>query len=104
MGDVPHEKELHSRFAGRPFAIVGVNADETLELANKAVDENAIPWRSFRNGQGDAKGSITEEWNVRRWPTVYVIDHLGVIRHKHLRHKELDAPLERLVHAAETDN
>jgi len=104
MGDVPHEKELHSRFAGRPFAIVGINADETLELANKAVDENAIPWRSFRNGQGDAKGAITEEWNVRRWPTVYVIDHLGVIRHKHLRRKELDAPLERLVHAAETDN
>jgi thiol-disulfide isomerase/thioredoxin len=27
MGDVPHEKALVERFAGRPFVLVGVNAD-----------------------------------------------------------------------------
>ena len=104
MGDVPHEKELHSSFAGRPFAIVGINADETLESAKKAVEENAIPWRSFWNGKRDAKGSIADTWNVRSWPTVYVIDHSGVIRHKHLRRNELDGPLERLIRVAETAN
>jgi len=102
MGDVPHEKELHAKFAERPFTIIGVNADETLELAEKAVQENAIPWQSFWNGDKGANGPIANSWNVRGWPTVYVIDQTGTIRHKHLRCEELDEPLELLIREAET--
>lgn len=102
MGEVPHEKELHAKFAGRPFAIIGVNADKTLELARKAVQEHAIPWQSFWNGDKGANGPIANSWNVRGWPTVYVIDHTGTIRHKHLRGDELDEPLELLIREAET--
>ncbi len=101
MGDVPHEKELHASFAGRPFVIVGVNADKTLEAAKNAVNENTIPWRSFWNGDKDTKGSIVDDWNVQGWPTVYVLDHMGKIRFKQLRREQLDEPLEQLVKEAE---
>jgi thiol-disulfide isomerase/thioredoxin len=101
IGDIPHEKELHENFSGRPFVILGVNADKTLEAAQKAVTENAIPWQSFYNGPGDTVGSIVESWNVRSWPTVYIIDHNGTIRFKHLRRDELDEPLEQLIREAE---
>ena len=101
MGDIPHEKELHDRFAGRPFTIVGVNADETSEAARKAVTDSAIPWRSFYNGPRNTSGSIAESWNVSGWPTVYVIDHHGTIRFKHLRREELDMPLELVIREAE---
>ena len=40
--------------------------------------------------------------HVSGWPTVYVIDHNGVIRHKYLHGKRLDETLEKLVAEAET--
>lgn len=104
IADIPHEKELHDRFSGRPFTIVGVNADETPDIAKKAEADNAIPWRSFYNGPRTASGSIAESWNVKGWPTVYVLDHSGVIRFKHLRRDELDEPLELLIREAEKTN
>jgi hypothetical protein len=79
-----------------------VNADESLEAASEAVRKHAVPWRSFWNGKGGADGPIAEAWNVRGWPTVYVLDHLGVIKHKDLRREDLDEPLEKLVTAAES--
>jgi thiol-disulfide isomerase/thioredoxin len=101
IGDIPHEKVLQDKFSGRPFVILGVNADKTLEAAQKAVSDNAIPWRSFYNGPRDTVGSIVDSWNVRSWPTVYIIDHNGTIRFKHLRREELDEPLEQLIREAE---
>lgn len=101
IGDIPHEIELHAKFAGRPFAIVGVNADSTLESARVSVEQNMIPWRSFWNGVGGVVGPITTDWNVRVWPTVYVLDHEGKIRFKNLRRNELDEPIEQLVKQAE---
>lgn len=96
VGDIPHERELVERFAGRPFVVVGVNADESLEAAAEAVRKHAVPWRSFWNGKGGADGSIADAWNVRGWPTVYVLDHLGVIKHKDLRREDLDEPLAQV--------
>jgi hypothetical protein len=80
---------------------LGVNADETTEAAQKAVTDIGIPWRSFYSGSKNASGSIADTWNVRRFPTVFVIDHCGKIRFKNLRNEELDEPLELLIHEAE---
>jgi thiol-disulfide isomerase/thioredoxin len=101
MGAVPHERELVERFRGRPFVLVGVNGDEKRESAQQAVDKHRIPWRSFWNGPKGAGGPIATTWNVRGWPTVYVLDHEGVIRHKYLQGKRLDEPLETLISAVE---
>lgn len=104
MADVPHERELVERFQGRPFVLIGVNGDETRAAAAKAVAQHQISWRSFWNGEGGADGPITDAWNVRGWPTVYVIDHNGTLRAKGLRGKALDGPLEKLVAAAEASD
>lgn len=101
IGDIPHEKELYAKFAGRPFTIVGVNADDTLRSAQVSVSENAIPWRSFWNGPDGIDGPIATSWNVRAWPTVYVLDSEGTIRFKHLRRESLDEPLDQLVNETE---
>jgi thiol-disulfide isomerase/thioredoxin len=101
MGDVPHEKELVSRFKRRPFVLLGVNGDGDKSSARRAVKDNEINWRSFWNGSGGPGGSIARDWNIRGWPTIYVIDHQGVIRYRQLRGKTLDGPLEELVKAAE---
>lgn len=104
MAEVPHEKELVERFKGRPFVLIGVNGDEEKRNAARAVTRDQIPWRSFWNGPDRAAGSVVAAYNVRGWPTVYVIDPRGVIRAKELRDKNLDGPLEKLVAEAEAMN
>jgi thiol-disulfide isomerase/thioredoxin len=101
MGAVPHERELVEKFKDRPFVLVGVNGDEEKDAAAKAVERAKIPWRSFWNGKEGASGPIATAWNIRGWPTVYVIDHKGIIRHKYLHGNKLDEPLEKMIAAAE---
>lgn len=101
MADVPHERELAAKFQGRAFVIVGVDGDEDKAKAARAIAKNQIPWRSFWNGPDGGLGPIAIAWNVHSWPTVYVIDHKGVIRYTTLYGTELDDPLANLV--AEAD-
>jgi thiol-disulfide isomerase/thioredoxin len=101
MGSVPHEREIVERFKERPFVLVGVNGDQKKEEATKAVDQYQISWRSFWNGIDGPGGPIAIAWNVRGWPTGYVIDHQGVIRHKYLHGTKLDDPLQTLISEAE---
>jgi thiol-disulfide isomerase/thioredoxin len=103
MAEVPHERELVDKFKNRPFAIVGVNGDEKKPEAEKAIAKHSINWRSFWNGKEGPGGPIARAWNVRGWPTVYVIDAKGVIRQKYLRGPRLDSLLEKLVAEAEGD-
>ena len=73
---------------GRPFALVGVNGDDDLAAAKNAVETAKINWPSFANGY---RGKLVDEWHVAYWPTVYVIDNLGIIRAKNLNWKQVSA-------------
>jgi len=119
MAMVPHERALAERYADKPFAIVGVNGDilrdanfnvigadgkaiDHTERVKAAVDKNKITWRSFRSGQH----GIAADWNVRSWPTVYLVDHRGIIRGKWKGDpgaKDLDVAVEKLVNVAEAE-
>lgn len=99
IADVPHEKTIAERFSGRPFEMLGVNVDETKEHAIAAVKQHSIPWRSFWNG--GAGGPITDQWGIRQYPTIYLIDDMGVIQYKDLRGEDLDTPLEQMISTTE---
>ena len=68
---------------GKPFVLIGVNSDgDKVKLHKRMKDEN-ITWRSWWDG-GDTSGPIATQFNVHVWPTLYVIDHAGIIRRKWL--------------------
>jgi hypothetical protein len=101
----PHERSLVKRMANRPFALIGVNSDRDREALKKVMEEKEITWRSFWNGGGTG-GPISTEWNVSGWPTLYVIDHKGVIRHKSVGSpggETLDTWIDALVETAEAE-
>jgi thiol-disulfide isomerase/thioredoxin len=100
MAMVPHERALVKRFEGEPFALLGINADQDNDTAKRAVREHQINWRSWRDVSAKDE-PISKTWNVRSWPTGYVIDHKGIIRYKNLRGKELEEAVERLLQEAE---
>lgn len=96
----PHERSLVKRLAGKPFVLLGVNSDRDREKIKQTCQEKGLTWRSWWNG-GSTRGPISKAWNVRGWPTIYIIDHKGVIRYKNVRGKRLDAAIDKLVAEAE---
>jgi cytochrome oxidase Cu insertion factor (SCO1/SenC/PrrC family) len=101
---IPHERSLVNRLSGKPFVLIGVNSDTNPEKLKNDLKENQVTWRSFQNQRKDNK--ISDEWKVQGWPTLYLIDHKGVIKKKWLggpTAKLLDQEVEKLVQAAEKD-
>ena len=95
----PHERSLVEKFRDKPFALLGVNSDPR-ETAKKAVGEENLTWRSWWDG-GTTGGPIATQWNVMGWPTIYVLDHHGMIRAKSLNGTALEGLLDELVAEAE---
>jgi peroxiredoxin len=101
----PHERSLVKRLADKPFALVGVNSDNDMKELKPVLEKEQITWRSFQNQKGKG-GVISDNWGVQGWPTLYVIDHKGIIRHKWVGSPTgdvLDEAIEKLVKEAEGD-
>jgi hypothetical protein len=95
MAMLPHERSLAKKMEGKPFAIVGVNFDDTRDDLKNTEEKNKLPWRSFFDGHKD--GPIGEQWNIHGLPTIYVLDAKGVIRYKNVFDKELDQAVDTLI-------
>jgi hypothetical protein len=92
----PHERSLVKRLEGKPFALIGINSDSNKVELKKAMEKEQITWRSFFDG-GKIGGPIATEWNVMSWPTIYVLDHKGVIRSKNVRGQAMDKVVDKLL-------
>lgn len=95
----PHEQLLVKKLAGKPFAIVGVNSDSDREEIRKIVRQKNLTWRSFWNGPDGKFGPISRRWDIEGWPTIYLIDAKGIIRHKQMggETEPLDREITRLM-------
>ena len=90
-----------SRYEGRPFALLGVNADPSAGTARKLEAEGAVTWPSW----WDDGGRISGQWGVELFPTLFVIDHKGVVRYTYVGAPDvpaLERNLEGLVREAES--
>jgi RNA polymerase sigma factor (sigma-70 family) len=105
---IPHERALTARMHDRPFVLLGVNGDDDKDKLRALIKKEDINWRSWWDGGGSANtpGPIARQFNVDTWPTLYLIDHRGVIRHKFIGTPaagKFDAAIDELVTAAERD-
>jgi len=97
----PHERSLVQRLQNKPFALLGVNSDEDREQLKEVLKTEQITWRSF--WAGGTGGPIPTKWQVSAWPTIFLIDHKGVIRHMHIGNPgdaTLDREIDQLVKEA----
>jgi len=105
----PLERSLVERMRGKPFVLLGVNGDSDKGKLRELMKREQITWRSWCDGGGSANtaGPIARQFNVSGWPTIYVVDHRGVIRHKLLGDpgsKRFNAVLDALVKTALADS
>ena len=95
--------------ADKPFAVLAVNANGySVDELKKVMDKENLTWRSFadpRKGEGHF-GPVCTQWNLSGTPTIYVLDHKGVICHKWIGdpgEKAIDKKLEKLIKDAGGD-
>jgi thiol-disulfide isomerase/thioredoxin len=91
----PYKRELVARLRGRQFALLSVNTDETIATLQKSIRTGEVTWRCWWDG-GPGR-PIASRWNVRAWPTIYVLDARGVIRAKNPRDESLDKLIDGLL-------
>lgn len=90
-----HERSLVKRMEGKPFALLGINSDPKERLI-KTIAKEKMTWRSWWDG-GNTSGPIATKWNVRGWPTIYILDHEGVIRYIGARGEAMDEAVDGLL-------
>ena len=93
----------------KPFALIGVNINCHDAKTLKAVmDKEQLNFRSFTDkADGDGLGVIGSAWNLFGTPTVFVLDHKGVIRYRQIGipdKKAIDEVLNKLIQAAERND
>jgi peroxiredoxin len=102
---IPYERSLVLRLKRRPFAMLGVNSDNNRTQLSRDLVTHEVNWRSFRDQKPDG-GSVSRDWGVRTWPTLFLVDHRGVIRHRFVDKPDethLENCIQALVREAEQD-
>ena len=92
---IPHEKALVQRWKDRKFSLIGINSDGGPEKCREITKREGITWLNVPDG--DTDGPISTAWNIEGWPTIYLIDAKGVIRHRDLRGEELERAVDALL-------
>jgi thiol-disulfide isomerase/thioredoxin len=94
VGEVPHMIELHGRFKGDDFAIVGVSLDEDgLALAD-FLDERRMTWPQVCDLRG-FDGALPTLFHVRGIPDTVLVDREGRIVARGLRGDDLARAVEK---------
>ena len=104
MAMLPHEREMVKRLADQPLTLLGIDCDASPAVLEQTLKEQAITWPQLYDGK-TGEGTIANRWNVHAFPSIFVLDHEGVIRCRDLRGPALeDAVVELLtrVPGAET--
>jgi hypothetical protein len=90
----------------KPFALIGVNINcyDPRKL-KEVMDKELLNFRSFTDtADGEGLGVISSAWNLEGTPTIFVVDHKGVIRYRRLGipdEQAIDEVLDKLIKEAE---
>lgn len=90
---IPHEREMVARLKDKPFVLVSISGDEKKETLVEFLKKNEMPWTHWWEG----RGGLMEDWDIQYFPTIYVLDAKGVIRHKDLRGEKLEEAVNELL-------
>ncbi|MBY0527506.1 MAG: TlpA family protein disulfide reductase [Gemmataceae bacterium] len=102
VGMLPHERSLLKKYEGRPFALLGVdNTADGGPPLKEFIKDGRVTWPNWH----DDKARIAGEWGIKFYPTIFLIDHKGVIRDRQVGVPEaqFDQLLDKLVREAEKD-
>lgn len=97
---IPHQRDLVGKYKDRPFTLISASSDLEKKTLENFLQKQSMPWVHWWNDENTAQRAF------RIWatPTVYVIDHTGVIRYRaigEIDQKFVDKLIDDLVKEAE---
>ncbi len=102
--EYPYQRGMLEAFKDKDVVLLSVNSDAVLDTIVQAKERERLGYRTWWDGHSQpeaelvaADGPIATQWNVSGWPTIYVIDEEGVIRHIDKRGGALVAAIDELL-------
>ncbi len=95
----PHQRAMVERLKSKPFVMLGFNADRSPEALQKSMDLGDVTWRCWRE-DGPFSPTLLR-WGIDRYPTIFVIDAQGKIRHRDPHEDQLDKLVDDLLKETE---
>ncbi len=74
MLELPHEVELSRQYEAQGLRVIGVNADDSPEIARQAVYKHQVPWLTIFEGSGQ---EISKKLDIKKWPELLLLDSQG---------------------------
>jgi len=100
---IPMTRKLVKKLDGKPFVFISVSADDEAKMVSDFHKKTPMPWTNWWVGPTSKQ---LKAWEVEAFPTVFLIDHKGVIRYTQVGLDEDDKlaeEAEKLVKEAEKD-
>lgn len=91
---MPRERDLVEKYRGRPFAFLGVDREESREAGLKVVAAQQVTRPNWHDG---GAGPIAARYHVKGFPTSFVIDAEGTIRHKNAIGDGIDKAVDQIL-------
>ena len=97
--EYPYQRFMLEIFQDHPVTLLAVNSDDDRDYARNARKDLNLHFRAWWDGYGEhhAKGPIATAWDVKEWPTTYVLDADGVVRYVRKRHLEVVRAVQQLL-------
>jgi RNA polymerase sigma factor (sigma-70 family) len=93
--DAREFNRLVDEMGDKPFVLFGIHADDGTEKARAAAENFQMRWSSVQDAR---EGPISKTYNIKSWPTIYLLDRKGIIRYRGLHHgNEIAAAADKLI-------
>ena len=95
----PYERLMQELYKNWPLAILSVETGGSPATTQQMKTDARLDYRSWWDEapDEDVSGPIASAWNVRGFPTIYVLDSRGVIRFVDVRYEDLLRSVRQLL-------
>ncbi len=96
--EYPYQRLMLEVFENDPVTLLAIHSDQDSEVARSAKEDERLDFRAWWDGYGEyLPGPIATSWHLAGWPTTYILDEHGVIRHVQKRHLDVVLAVQDLV-------
>ncbi len=94
-GEYPYQRSMLDLYKDQNVVLLGANSDSRLRTVRAAKEREGLSYRTWWDGGTD--GPIATAWDVRTWPSTFILDAEGVIRFVDKRENEMILAVDRLL-------
>ena len=96
--EYPYQRLMLEVFENDPVTLLAIHSDRDAEVARSAKEDEGLHFRAWWDGYGEyVPGPIATSWRLAGWPTTYILDEHGVIRHVQKRHLDVVLAVQDLL-------